>query len=86
MASINRVLYIGVTGNLMKRVYQHKNHVFKGFTDQYQCQKLVHVEEYSSIYDALSREKQLKRWRREKKEDLITRDNTYWNDLAAEWY
>lgn len=86
MASGTSVLYIGVTSNLLKRVYQHKNHIFQGFTDRYRCHKLVHIEQFSNIYDALSREKHMKRWNRMKKVDLINIDNPQWNDLAEEWY
>ena len=86
MASISGVLYIGVTNNLLKRVYEHKNHVLKGFTDRYLCHKLVHFEKYTNISDAISREKQLKRLRREKKEKLICENNPQWNDLASTWF
>lgn len=86
MASVSGVLYIGVTNSLIKRVYQHKNHILKGFTDKYRCHKLIYFEQFSNIYDALSREKHIKKWRREKKDKLIKKDNPEWKDLADLWY
>ena len=68
---INSTLYIGVTSNLVKRIYEHKNHFVDGFTDKYNVDKLVYFEEYGIITDAIKREKQLKGWNRQKKLDLI---------------
>ncbi len=68
----NTVLYTGVTNDLMRRVFEHKNHVIKGFTDKYNCTKLVYFESTSCINSAITREKQLKGWRRAKKESLIS--------------
>jgi len=82
----NKVLYIGVTGHLQWRVYEHKNKLVKGFTSKYNVNKLVYYEEYQYIEDAIRREKQLKRWRRSKKEWLINNMNPQWNDLSSEWY
>nr|WP_042247397.1 GIY-YIG nuclease family protein [Jejuia pallidilutea] len=81
----NTVIYIGVTSNLTKRVYQHKTKEFKGFTAKYNCEKLVYFEEYSDISDAISREKQLKAGNRKRKEALINKDNPDWNDLSDGW-
>ena len=86
MASISKVLYIGVTNNIYRRSLEHKQALNKGFTQKYNCHKLVYYESYSDVYDAIAREKQLKRWRREKKVKLIKRDNVYWNDLSDDWY
>lgn len=86
MASISKVLYIGVTNNIYRRSLEHKQSLNKGFTQKYNCHKLIHYESYDDIYEAIEREKQLKRWRREKKVKLIERDNLYWNDLSNGWY
>ena len=79
---LNTVIYIGVTSNLSQRVEQHKRHIFAGFTARYHCEKLVYFEEYSDIESAIKREKQLKNWRREWKEELINKMNPEWKDLA----
>ena len=79
------VLYIGVTGNLHRRLYEHRNHLVDGFTSKYNTHKLVYFEETNDIYSALSREKQLKGWTRKKKNDLITKMNPEWKDLSANW-
>ena len=87
MQSVSRhCLYIGTTGNLRKRVWQHKNHVYEGFSDDYNCIRLVYWESFDDVANAIDREKQLKHWRREKKEWLIERKNPRWRDLAADWY
>ena len=77
----NSVLYIGVTGNLEKRVSEHKSHAFKGFTDRYNCEKLVYYEEFPDIVQAIAREKALKNWRREWKDRLVDGQNPEWKDL-----
>ena len=77
----NKVLYIGVTGNLKRRISEHKNKTFKGFTEKYNCDKLVYFEQTENIMSALEREKQLKKWRREKKNNLIEKSNPNWKDL-----
>lgn len=81
----NTVIYIGVSANLLKRVYQHKTKAFKGFTVKYNCDKLVYFEEFSDINEAISREKQLKAGNRKHKEDLIISTNPDWNDLSDGW-
>ena len=81
----NEVLYIGVTNNLQKRVYEHKHHLVEGFTDKYNVTKLVYFEETSDVHAAIEREKQLKKWRREKKNQLIESMNPHWNDLSEGW-
>jgi len=85
MASRSLTLYIGVTGNLQRRVAQHKNRSFDGFTAQYNIDRLVYFEPYHYINNAINREKQLKRWRREKKLALIKSMNPTWIDLSADW-
>lgn len=81
MASESGTLYVGVTNNIVRRVHEHKNDLAEGFTSKYSCHKLVLIEEYSDIKDALNREKQLKNWRRDKKEFLISKANPKWADL-----
>lgn len=77
----NGTLYIGVTSNLVKRIHEHKTKVVKGFTEKYNTDKLGYFEIYSDIRTAIEREKQLKDYSREKKIELIEKDNPYWNDL-----
>jgi putative endonuclease len=77
----NGTLYIGVTSNLKQRIYQHKHHNNKGFTQKYNVNLLVYFEIYSDVRDAISREKQLKWWKREWKIDLIEKINPDWKDL-----
>ncbi|KPJ67331.1 MAG: hypothetical protein AMJ43_05280 [Coxiella sp. DG_40] len=77
----NGTLYIGVTSNLIKRIYQHKNGFVNGFSEKYDVHMLIYYEQFSSIYSAISREKQLKHWRRKWKLELIERNNPNWRDL-----
>ena len=79
------VLYIGVTGNLIRRLYEHREHLVPGFSSKYNTNKLVYFEETSDVYSAVSREKQLKGWTRKKKNDLIQKMNPEWKDLSKEW-
>lgn len=81
----NTVIYIGVTSNLVKRVYQHKTKTIKGFTSKCNCDKLVYFEEFSDINEAISREKQLKSGNRQRKEQLNNSVNPDWNDLSDGW-
>ncbi len=78
------VLYTGVTNNLTKRVYGHKNKVVKGFSEKYNVNKLVYYEVFDSIETAIMREKQIKAGRRKKKLELINEFNKQWNDLYEE--
>jgi len=77
----NNVLYIGVTGDLTKRVAEHKKHMLGKFTAKYNCEKLVYFEIFHNPNDAIYREKQLKEWNREWKNNLINAQNPDWNDL-----
>ncbi len=86
VASQSRTLYIGVTSNLLKRVYQHKWKEFEGFASRYNCDRLVWFERSQEVITAIAREKQLKGWRREKKIALIETTNPTWADLSREWY
>ena len=85
-SSSRRALYIGMTNNLRRRVFEHHTHQNEGFTDQYNAVRLVYWERYDDVYKAIGREKQLKRWRREKKLWLIARLNPGWKNLAADWF
>ena len=77
----DKVLYIGVTNDLVRRVYEHKNKIYKGFTKRYNLLKLIYFEEFVDISQAISREKQLKRWLRKRKIELIEKFNPNYNDL-----
>ena len=77
----NTVLYVGMTNNLKRRVEEHKSNTIIGFTQRYCCHKLVYFEEYSDVNQAIYREKQIKGWIRQKKEDLINSTNAERNDL-----
>jgi putative endonuclease len=85
-SSSRRALYIGMTNNLHRRVFEHKTHRLEGFTDDYNAVRLVYWERFESVQRAIVREKQLKNWRREKKLWLIGRFNPGWKDLAEDWY
>src|SRR5262245_19780781 len=80
----NGTLYIGVTNDIVRRIHQHREGLVPGFTKQYGVTKLVHVEPFESISYAIQREKNLKKWPRKWKLDLIERDNPQWRDLAEE--
>lgn len=77
----DRVMYIGVTNDLARRIYEHKSELIDGFTKRYHVHKLVYFEEYSDIKDALAREKQLKSWSREKKSSLVKEKNPDFKEL-----
>ncbi|MFA6917742.1 MAG: GIY-YIG nuclease family protein [Candidatus Gracilibacteria bacterium] len=77
----NGVLYIGVTNDLIKRIYEHKNNFIDGFTKKYKVHKLVYYEKTSDILSAIEREKRLKKWERNWKIELIEKTNPDWNDL-----
>ncbi len=80
----NGTLYIGVTNNLLKRVYEHKNNLIEGFTKKYSVHNLVYYEVYSNIYDAIAREKRMKKWKRKWKIELIEKSNPQWMDLFCD--
>jgi putative endonuclease len=85
-SAFRRALYIGMTNNLRHRVFQHKTHQFEGFTHDYNAIRLVYWEKFGTVGKAITREKQLKRWRREKKMWLIETLNPHWRDLATDWF
>lgn len=80
-SKFNGTLYIGVTNDLLKRVYQHKNNFADGFTKKYQIHNLVYFEEHNDIKEAILREKQIKKWKRTWKINLIEKNNLNWKDL-----
>ena len=81
----NKVFYVGVTNNLERRVYEHKNKLNGGFTARYNVNKLVYFEETNDVETAIEYEKKIKGWRREKKNDLVNEMNPEWIDLSLSW-
>ena len=79
----NKVMYVGVTNDLQRRLYEHKNKVVKGFTEKYNVDKLIYFEETGDVISALAREKEIKKWRREKKNNLVISINPEWRDLSV---
>lgn len=77
----NGTLYTGVTNNLLRRIWEHKNNIVKGFTKKYNVHLLVHYELFTNIRLALAREKEIKQWTRAWKTQLIEKDNPLWKDL-----
>ncbi|MBN2875287.1 MAG: GIY-YIG nuclease family protein [Spirochaetales bacterium] len=80
----NGTLYVGVTSNLVKRIWEHKNHLADGFTRKYFVHHLVYFELHENMYSAITREKQLKKWHRQWKINLIEKVNPQWRDLYPE--
>ncbi len=79
------VIYIGVTSDLTRRLYQHKSKMLKGFTEKYNVNKLVYFEETTDVLSAITREKEIKKWRRDKKDELVSSINPKWRDLSEAW-
>lgn len=86
MASKSRTLYVGITSDLIRRVYEHKNKIVEGFTSRYNINRLVHFEETTDVNAAIVREKQIKGWLRNRKINLIEKMNSTWDDLSSGWY
>jgi putative endonuclease len=86
VASVSGVLYTGVTNSVLRRVHQHKEKRTPGFTQKYNVDRLVHFEVFEDVRVAITREKQIKRWRREKRVALIEATNPKWEDLSARWF
>ena len=86
MSNRSKTLYTGLTSNPVKRVFQHKNHVFEGFTSQYHVDRLVYYERFINVHSAIAREKQIKGLSRLKKMQLIVSMNPVWRDLSEGWY
>ncbi|MBI2421796.1 MAG: GIY-YIG nuclease family protein [Candidatus Hydrogenedentes bacterium] len=79
------VMYVGVTNDLRRRLYEHKTKQVPGFTAKYNVDKLVYFEETSDVHAAIAREKEIKKWRREKKDALVVTMNPEWRDLSDDW-
>jgi len=78
----NNVLYIGITNNLQRRMYEHQNKLIDGFSKKYNCTKLIWFEHTNNIESALVKEKQMKKWKRKYKENVINKMNPGWKDLS----
>jgi putative endonuclease len=85
LSSRSHTLYTGVTNNVMRRVMEHRQGRVDGFTTKYRIHRLVHVETFADIKAAITREKQIKSWRRDKREALIESTNPTWSDLIADY-
>ena len=77
-------MYVGMTNNLVRRLYEHRTGAVKGFTEKYNVHKLVYFEETADVHAAMAREKEIKKWRREKKNALVIQANPEWCDLGDE--
>src|SRR4030043_2020451 len=86
MTNKSGTLYTGMTNNIKKRVYDHKNKLIPGFTEKYNINRLVYYETFDDVYSAIAREKTIKGWLRKKKIELIQKTNSDWKDLAKDWY
>lgn len=82
----NGTLYIGMTNNLERRILEHKSGSVEGFTKKYGLKTLIYFEVHQNVNEAILREKQLKKWKRQWKIDLIEKDNPNWSDLTNDWY
>ena len=80
------VLYIGITNNLERRIFEHKNKLVKGFSSRYNLDKLVYFESFQYINEAIKREKNMKKWKREWKINLINENNPNWENIAENWF
>jgi putative endonuclease len=81
----DKVMYVGMTNDLQRRLYEHKHKLVEGFTKRYNVHKLVYFEHTTNVYGAIAREKEIKKWRREKKDNLVETLNPDWKDLSEEW-
>ena len=82
----DKVMYVGATNNLARRVHEHKTKMALGFTEKYNVNKLVYFEETPDVRVAIAREKEIKKWRREKKNNLVIAVNPEWKDLSEGWF
>jgi len=86
MTNKSGTLYTGITNDIKKRIYTHKNKLIPGFTKKYNISRLIYFEIFGDVYFAISREKTIKGWLRKKKIELIRKTNPDWKDLAEDWY
>ena len=85
MTNKSKTLYTGVTNDLERRVFEHRNHLVEGFTKKYRIAKLIYYEATNDVWEAIAREKQIKGWLRKKKITLIESMNPEWKDLSEDW-
>jgi putative endonuclease len=81
----DNVMYVGMTNDLARRVYEHRNGLVEGFTKKYRVHKLVYLEVTEDVHSAIEREKEIKKWRREKKNQLVEEANPRWEDVSLRW-
>ena len=81
----NGTLYVGVTNNLERRMFEHKHKLVEGFTKKYGLHRLIYFEVFQYVNDAIKREKNIKKWKRQWKFNLIEKENPDWEDLAKDW-
>ena len=81
----NGTLYVGVTNNLERRMFEHKHKLVEGFTKKYGLHRLIYLEVFQYVNDAIKREKNIKKWKRHWKINLIEEENPHWEDLAKDW-
>jgi len=81
----HKVMYVGMTNNLERRIYEHKNKLIDGFSKKYNLKKIVYFEQTADVNAAIAREKEIKKWRREKKNALVEKLNSNWKDLSIEY-
>jgi len=86
MTNRTGTLYVGVTGDLERRIYEHRHRLIPGFTSRYNIDRLIHAESFPEVRDAIAREKQIKGWVRSRKLALIAESNPEWRDLGEEWF
>ena len=86
LSSKTGTLYIGVTNDLQRRIFEHKHGLIEGFTKRYKVTRLVYYEETPEVNEAITREKEIKKWRRSRKIDLIKSMNPEWKDLSEGWF
>ena len=86
LASTSGTLYTGITNDIKRRIFEHKNHLVPGFTDKHNIDKLLYMETFRNVDHAIKREKQIKGWKRDKKIKLIDQENEQWADLSTDWF
>ena len=86
VASLSGTLYTGVTNNLPRRIFEHKQRTVEGFAKTYGCDRLIHYEAFHDVSKAIEREKEIKGWKRSKKQVLVKTSNPDWKDLSREWF
>ena len=86
MTNKSGTLYVGMTNDIKKRIYEHKNKLIQGFTEKYNITRLAHFETFRDVHSAIAREKTIKGWLRKKKIKLVSQNNPEWRDLSQDWY